>query len=84
MATSAAVPGIAGPGPARGVGLAGPGARWGALSTPQRPGEVREAELGAGSPAGGEPLPRPRGERPVCSERGVSSFSSNGKRYGLP
>lgn len=50
----------------------------------QRPGEGREAELCAGFPVGNEPLPRPRSERWVCSEREVSSFSSKGKRSGLP
>lgn len=37
----------------------------------QRPGEVREAELGAGSPAGGEPLPR-------ASGRAVGLFQARG------
>lgn len=82
-ATAAAVPGIAGPGPAQGVGSAGPGARWGALSMRQRPGEDRGAELGAGSSEGSEPLRRPRGEQSIFLERRVSSFSPNGNRPGL-
>lgn len=41
------------------------------------------AARGAGSPAGGEPLPRPRGESGWL-ESGVSSFSPNGNRSGLP
>lgn len=40
-ATAVAAPGIAGTGPKRGVGSAGPGARWGALSMRLRLGEGR-------------------------------------------
>lgn len=82
-ATAAAVLGIAGPGPAQGVGSAGPGALWGALSMRQRLSEGREVALGVGSLASSEPLPWPRGEWPVSSEFRVSSLSPNGNRSRL-
>lgn len=83
-ATAAAVPGIASPGPARGVGSAGPGARWGVLSMRQRLGEGRGAALGAGSLVSGEPLPRPRDERRSVPSAGSLLSPQMGIDLGSP